>query len=53
VIGDFRAPDALRMGFAPLYTSYVDIWRAVEAIRAVIDDRAWENAAYRVRQAVT
>jgi kynureninase len=53
VIGDFRAPDALRMGFAPLYTSYVDIWRAVEAIRAVIDERAWDNDAYRVRQIVT
>lgn len=53
VVGDFRAPDALRLGFAPLYTRFADVWRAVEAIRDVIDSGAWDAPAYHARAAVT
>jgi kynureninase len=53
VIGDFRAPDALRLGFTPLYTRYADVWQAVEAIRDVIDSGAWDSAAFHARTAVT
>ncbi len=53
VIGDFRAPDALRLGFAPLYTRFVDVWRAVETIRDVVDSASWDDPAYRARAAVT
>ena len=53
VVGDFRAPDILRMGFAPLYTRYEDVWRAVEAIRDIMVGRAWDDDAFRVRTRVT
>lgn len=53
VIGDFRAPDILRFGFAPLYNSYEDVWHAVEAIRAVMESGEWRNDKYAQRAAVT
>lgn len=53
VIGDFRAPDILRFGFAPLYNSYEDVWQAVETIRAVMVERAWDDPAFARRAAVT
>ncbi len=53
VVGDFRAPDMLRMGFAPLYTRFADVWRAVEAIRDVIATRAWDDPAFLTKAKVT
>jgi kynureninase len=53
VIGDFRPPDLMRFGFAPLYTRYVDAWDAVEALRSVLAERAWERPQYGERLAVT
>lgn len=53
VIGDFRAPDILRFGFAPLYNSFEDVWRAVEAIRGVMESGEWRNDRYAQRAAVT
>ncbi len=53
VIGDFRAPDAVRFGFTPLYTSHEDVWRAVDTLADVLATRAWDRADYRQRAAVT
>jgi len=36
VIPDFREPDNIRLGLAPLYTSYAEIWQGVERIRRVM-----------------
>ncbi len=33
MIGDYREPDLVRLGIAPLYLRFVDIWDAADAIR--------------------
>jgi kynureninase len=43
VIGDFRAPDILRFGLAPLYLRRVDVWDAVTALVEVLEARAWDR----------
>jgi kynureninase len=53
VIGDFRAPDLMRFGFAPLYNSYVDVWDAVEHLTQVLDGRLWNAPEFLVQKAVT
>lgn len=53
VIGDFRAPDLLRLGFAPLYLRFVDVWDAMERLRDVLETRAYEDPAYAERATVT
>lgn len=53
VVGDFRAPDVLRFGLTPLYTSFADVVAAVDAIRAVMGERAWDRPEFKVRAAVT
>jgi len=44
VIPDFRAPDSLRLGIAPLYTSYLDIYRAADRIRLVTENKTYLKA---------
>jgi kynureninase len=53
VIGDFRAPDVLRFGFAPLYLRHVDVFDAVAALSQVLATRAWDDPRFRARALVT
>ncbi|MFN3564779.1 MAG: kynureninase [Burkholderiaceae bacterium] len=53
VIGDFRAPDILRFGFAPLYVRFVDVWDAVEALRDILATRGWDRPDFMQRKPVT
>jgi kynureninase len=53
VIGDFRAPDLIRFGFAPLYIHHRDVVQAARALGRVLAERAWDDPAYRTRAAVT
>ena len=36
LIPDFREPDNIRLGFAPLYISFVDVWDGIDRIRRVV-----------------
>ncbi len=53
VIGDYREPRIARYGFTPLYTSFTEVWDAVEIMRDVLDSGAYRDARFAVRTAVT
>jgi kynureninase len=43
VLPDFREPDNLRLGVAPLYTTYAELHEAVDRIARVVRDRLYEK----------
>lgn len=53
VIGDFRAPDIMRFGFTPLYIDEADVRRAVDHLQDVLDNRLWDQSAFKTRSRVT
>jgi kynureninase len=53
VVGDFRTPDVLRFGFAPLYVRFVDAWETARALAEVLSSHAHERPEFRRRAAVT
>jgi len=53
VIGDFRAPDILRFGFAPLYVRFADVGHAVRHLREVLQHREWDRPEFKRRATVT
>jgi len=53
VIGDYREPDVVRLGFSPLYVRHLDVVAAVEQIAAVIAAGEERDPQYAVRLLVT
>jgi kynureninase len=53
VIGDFRAPDIMRFGLAPLYIDDDDVGNAVSTLADVVASSAWDSPEFHKRQAVT
>jgi kynureninase len=41
VIGDYRTPDRLRLGPAPLFTRFTDVWDALDIMRQILADRSY------------
>ena len=53
VIADFRAPNILRIGFAPLYLSFADIELAVHKLAEIMQNKTYENEVFQRKQHVT
>ncbi|HEX7188896.1 MAG TPA: kynureninase [Actinomycetes bacterium] len=53
VVGDYREPDVVRLGFAPLYLRHVDVVRGVEQIVAVVEAGEERDPRYAQRATVT
>jgi len=51
VVPDFRGPDTVRLGVAPLYTRHVDVWDALDRLRGLVargDHATFDPAPARV-----
>ena len=53
VIGDFREPDLLRLGFTPLYLRFADVLAGLEALVDVLSSQSWRQPRFAVRSVVT
>jgi kynureninase len=41
LIPDFREPDNIRLGIAPLYISFEEIYEGVKRIRRVVEEKRY------------
>ncbi len=53
VVGDFREPDVIRLGFAPMYLTHADVLRAAEHLHAVLEGHEHERPEFATRATVT
>lgn len=53
VIGDYREPNLLRLGFAAPYLTYTQAWDAMAALRDVLDSGEYRDPRFTQRAAVT
>lgn len=42
VVGDFRTPDRLRIGLAPLYTRFTEVYEGFDRLRKIMADNGYE-----------
>jgi kynureninase len=43
IIPDFRAPDNIRFGFAPLYTTFTEVYKTVFALKEIVESEVFLN----------
>ena len=43
VIPDYRNPDRLRLGPAPIYTRFVDVWDGMDQLHRILENDTWKN----------
>ena len=43
VIGDYRTPDRLRLGPAPITTRFTDVWDALDRLRQIAADKSYQD----------
>ena len=43
IVGDYREPDLLRLGPAPITTSYAEVWDAMDTIRRIIAGQSYAD----------
>ncbi len=53
VVGDFRMPNVMRFGFAPLYLRFKDVLEAANILHQILASGAWRDEKYAKRAAVT
>ena len=53
VIGDFRAPDLMRFGFAPLYNTHAEMVNSARILGEILATRQWDQPRFKERSKVT
>ncbi|MCY1665293.1 kynureninase [Rhizobium sp. SL86] len=53
VIGDFRAPNAIRFGFTPLYIGEAEVMAAVDILADIMTNRLWDQPQFKQKALVT
>jgi len=43
VIPDFRKPNVIRLAPVPLYSSYHDVWKVIQIIRTIMEEKIYEK----------
>jgi kynureninase len=53
VIGDFREPDVMRFGFAPLYIGFAEVETAARTLIEIVRGGLWDRPQFHARNKVT